>query len=144
MITLIKIIVITTLIIIIIMINKFRSSKPTEDPLCSKKEKDKMVFSFYLCFVSFFRCRNKVLYIYIYIYALSVHTRSLTAAWVFFLRLNFTPSQIIIAGIFWGAATELSWTLFSFLLALFFFFLFWHLRWPAYVNKEVYLIQKHS
>ena len=68
MITLIKIIVITTLIIKIIMINKFRSSKPTEDPLCSKKEKDKMVFSFYLCFVSFFRCRNKVLYIYIYIY----------------------------------------------------------------------------
>ena len=33
---------------------KFRSSTPTEDPLCSKKEKDKMVFSFYLCFVLFF------------------------------------------------------------------------------------------
>ena len=145
MITLIKIIVITTLIIIIMMINKFRSSKPTEDPLCSKKEKDKMVFSFYLCFVSFFRCRNNVLYIYIYIYiyinALSVHTRSLTAAWVCFFTLNFTPSQIIIAGIFWGTGTELLWTLFSFLLALFFF---WYLRWPTYVNKEVYLIQKHS
>ena len=140
MITLIKIIVITTLIIIIMMINKFRSSKPTEDPLCPKKEKDKMVFSFYLCFVSFFRCRNKVLYIY----ALSVHTRSLTAAWVCFLRLNFTPSQIIIAGIFWGTGTELLWTLFSFLLALFFFFFFWHLHWPANVKKEVYLIQKHS
>ena len=138
---------------------KFRSSKPTEDPLCSKKEKDKMVlplslfllqiskeFHFYLCFV-FFRCRNKVIYIYIYIYTslysyvlstvlrkskfyththiyiytLSVHTRPLTTAWVCFFTLNFTPSQIIIAGIFWGAGTELLWTLFSFLLALFFF-----------------------
>ena len=158
---------------------KLRSSKPTEDPLCSKKEKCKMVlplslfllqiskeFHFYLCFV-FFRCRNKVIYIYIhihrstpmywalfyesqnfthththiYIYTLSVHTRPLTIAWVCFFTLNFTPSQIIIAGIFWGTGTELLWTLFSFLLALFFF---WYLRWPTNVNKEVYLIQKHS
>ena len=95
------------------------------------------IFTFVLFF---FRCRNKVLYmyihrsttmywalfyesqIYIYIYALSVHTRPLTIAWVCFFTLNFTPSQIIIARIFWGAGTELLWTLFSFLLALFFFF----------------------
>ena len=156
---------------------KFRSSKPTEDPLCSKKEKDKMVlplslfllqiskeFHFYLCFVFFLGVAIRFyIYIYIalllciehcftkvkilhththtYIYTLSVHTRPLTTAWVCFFTLNFTPSQIIIAGIFWGAGTELLWTLFSFLLALFFF---WHLRWPTNVNKEVYLIQKHS
>ena len=36
----------------------------------------------------------------LYIYALSVHTRPLTIAWVCFFTLNFTPSQIIIAGIF--------------------------------------------
>ena len=119
---------------------KFRSSKPTEDPLCSKKEKDKMVlplslfllqiskeFHFYLCFV-FFRCRNKVLYIYIYIYiyiyALSVHTRSLTAAWVCFLRLNFTPSQIIIAGIFLRRGNRIIMNLIFISFGSFFFFSF--------------------
>ena len=157
---------------------KFRSSKPTEDPLSSKKEKCRMVlplslfllqiskeFHFYLCFVFLGVAIRFYIYIYIYtslysyvlstvlrikilhthtriyIYTLSVHTRPLTTAWVCFFTLNFTPSQIIIAGIFWGAGTELLWTLFSFLLALFFFR---HLRWPTNVNKEVYLIQRHS
>ena len=76
-----------------------------------------MVFSFYLCFVLLFFLGVAIrfyiyiyiyifiyifiyIYIYIYIYALSVHTRSLTAAWVCFFTLNFTPSQIIIAGTF--------------------------------------------
>ena len=83
-----------------------------------------------LCIESFFT-KVKILHTHththththIYIYALSVHTRPLKTAWVCFFTLNFTPSQIIIAGIFWGAGTELFWTLFSFLLALFFFFL---------------------
>ena len=105
---------------------------------------------FYICiYIALLLCiehcftKVKILHTHthIYIYALSVHTRPLTTAWVCFFTLNFTPSQIIIAGIFWGAGTELLWTLFSFLLALFFF---WHLRWPTNVNKEVYLIQKHS
>ena len=60
---------------------KFRNGKPTEDPLCSKKGKDEMVFSlplfpftdfwgvpFFPLFCFFFKCRSKVLYTYIYTY----------------------------------------------------------------------------
>ena len=158
---------------------KFRSSKPTEDPLSSKKEKCRMVlplslfllqiskeFHFYLCFAFLGVAIRFYIYIYIYIYIALLlciehcftnqnFTHTHTHIYIYaisayatfdncmglFFTLNFTPSQIIIAGIFWGAGTELLWILFSFLLALFFF---WHLRWPTNVNKEVYLTQKHS
>ena len=146
MVTMLKIILITMLIIIKIMIIKWNLEVVHQQrTLCVPKKKKTRWFSLFtfVLFCFFFVGVAIRFYIYIYIYALSVHTRSLTAAWVCFFTLNFTPSQIIIAGIFWGAGTELLWTLFSFLLALFFFF-FWHLRWPTNVNKEVYLIQKHS
>ena len=78
--------------------------------------------SLYSCVLSTVLRKSKFyIHTHIYIYTLSVHTRPLTTAWVCFFTLNFTPSQIIIAGIFWGAGTELLWTLYSFLLALFFF-----------------------
>ena len=126
------------------------------------KRQDGFLFtfvSFYKCQGSstfsfvFFKCCNKV-YIYIYIYsadylhytwlAKTNHQRILDLWQVHgnFFRINFITSQISIAGIFLGWATELLWTSFSCHLAHFFFF--WHLQWPSNAKKEVYLIQKHS
>ena len=129
MIIMIKIIVITMLIIIIIMIIKWNLEVVNQQrTLCVPKKKKTKWFSLFT-FVLFLFLGVAIrfyiyIYIYIYIYALSVHTRSLTAAWVCFLRLNFTPSQIIIAGIFLRRGNRIIMNLIFISFGSFFFFSF--------------------
>ena len=139
----ITIIVITMLIITTIMIMKWNLEMVKQQRTrCLPKYKKTRWFSLYLCFLlqisrefyfflCFFLCCNKV-FIYIYIYsadylhytwlAKTNHQRTLDLWQVHgnFFRINFITSQISIAGIFLGWATELLWTSFSCRLAHFF------------------------